>query len=164
MFKIGTAIVGLLMTTAGILGTSGPALAAATTETTTVTRTPVSEIAEPDCVAEPVLLTGYLQTTIHMTEGASGGTAVLTSAYQDFHGTGQVTGQEYRVVGTPFNNTIFHFSGDQTSVTNVTTANVIGQGQPSPGPVFRIHFTERVIENADGTETVLVEQFRSECA
>jgi hypothetical protein len=84
-------------------------------------------------------------------------TFVEASTYKAFQGTGQVTGQEYRIVGSPFGNTIVRSSGPfPVTQTYVTTANVIGQGQPDPGPAFQIHIREHFTVNADGDVTAEV--------
>ena len=91
-------------------------------------------------------------------------TFVEASTYKGLQGTGQVTGQEYRIVGSPFGNTILH-SGEPFPVTqtHVTTANVIGQGQPNPGPEFQIHIVEHFTVNANGDVTAEVVEFREQC-
>jgi hypothetical protein len=165
MLIIRAAIASAAVATACILGISGPALADATTQTTVI-RTPVSDTVSLICLDEPVLVTGYLRTTFHITQDASGGlTTVQTSTAQDLHGTGLTTGQQYRIVGPPFNNTISHSSGgsDVTTFTNEVVANVIGQGQPGPGPVARVRITEHVTVNANGDVTAEVSQFSQEC-
>jgi hypothetical protein len=165
MCKIRMAIVSTVAAIASIVGASGVASAAATPQTTVI-RTPVSDTVSLICVDEPVFVTGYLQTTVHITQNASGGfTVVQTSSAQDFHGTGQTTGQEYRIVGPPFNNTISHSTSGSpaTTFTNEVEASIIGQGQPNPGPVFHIRITEHVTVNANGDVTAEVSQFSSVC-
>jgi hypothetical protein len=132
---------------------------------TVVTRTPVSEVASLVCVSEPVLLTGVIQTTFHATQDAGGGvTFTQTSAYVDVVGIGQMTGQNYRVVGQPFGNLVF-LSGETFPITEarVTTALIIGQGPANPGPAFSIQILEKFTINANGTVTAEVVQIRQEC-
>jgi hypothetical protein len=143
----------------------GPAFGDATTQTTVV-RTPVSEIVTGlICVDDPVFLTGYLQTTFHITDNATGGlTIVQTSSAQDVHGTGLTTGQEYRTVGPPYNNTISYSSSGSSVATSTNEAegSIIGQGQPDPGPVFRIRITEHTTVNANGDVTAQISQYSEE--
>jgi hypothetical protein len=137
----------------------------ATTETL-VFRTPVSETVEGlACVDEPVFLTGEIQTVAHTRQDTAGGTHVVEiTTNVNLQGAGQVTGQVYRVVGSPFGNTSQHFTDPFPSTqTRVTTANVIRQGQPDPGLTFQIHILEHVTVNKDGEPTAVVTEFRERC-
>jgi hypothetical protein len=165
MLIIRRVIASVTVAAACILGVSGAAFAAVTTQTTVI-RIPVSDTVSVICIDEPVLVTGYLQTTVNITQDASGGlTTVQTSTSQNLHGTGLTTGQEYRLVGAPFNNTISHSSSDSGVITftNEAEANVIGQGQPASGPVARVRITEHVTVDANGNVTAVVSQGSQEC-
>lgn len=164
MRNIVRSVVGAAITTAGIVAATGLALAAETE--TVVTRTPIAETTTGlVCVEEPVFLEGEIQTTFHLTENSAGHvTFVQASTYKGLKGTGVLTGQKYRIVGTPFGNTIINSNGPfPLEQTRVTTANVIGQGQPNPGPVFRILILEHFTVNANGEVTAEVVEFREEC-
>ena len=162
MRNISRPVVGAALASAWVIATAGPSLAAAET---VVVRTPVSEIASLVCVDEPVLLSGEFQTTFHITENAAGHvTFVEVSTYKALEGAGQVTGQTYRVVGSPFGNTIINSNGPfPLETTRATTANIVGQGQPNPGLVFHIHILEHFTVNANGEVTAEVVEFREEC-
>jgi hypothetical protein len=152
-----------LSTGAWLVLTAAPGRAAATTETV-VTRTPVEEVVSLVCVDEPVLVSGYTQTTTHLTTDGNGGTVfVQASTFAALRGTGQVSGQTYQSVGQPFGAVLRSGGPFPVVETRATTANIIRVGQPDPGLAFRVHILEHVTVDANGTVTAEVVDFRAEC-
>ena len=109
---------------------------------------------------EIVDLSGPLHTLITFTINNNNASGVEHFQPQGISGTGETTGLKYQ--GTGVTSTSFKVSlqNGQATQTFINRFDIIGQG---PGNNFRIQETAHLTFNADGTVTVLFDNFRVEC-
>ena len=164
------ALIGILVTacgeepTAPVTATSDdtgrPALAAlAITDNVIV---PISLLAFIPCAnggaGEFVELTGNLHILSHITISNAGTVTIKTHFQpQGITGLGEVTGDKYQ--GTGVTQDILHLAFGET-YTLVNNFRMIGQG---PGNNFLVHETFHYTFNANGTLTVVHDNFSIEC-
>ena len=147
-------VVGLL------IGTAGPALAQATTKTTTLTMR-VSGVVNYGCVGEPLLIEGVAHGTSHQNTDATGGWGDIQ--FSSFAGSalGLTSGTRYRMFALQMDNQT-HVSENgavETTGLFIYRFTAVG-GQDS----FYSHVTYHLTRNANGEWTAEPVNTRTECA
>ena len=143
-----------------LMGTTGSALAQATTTTTTEKVPRTIEGVNP-CTGEPLLIEGVSHVVIHETTDASGGRTQIyfgafTGSARDLE-----SGTTYRAVNVQLDNQA-HFSADgATESTDVITIHFIALGKSQES--FYSQITHHSTINANGEVTATPLLVRSDC-
>ena len=153
-------ILALVITLALAAVTTAPANAQATTFIERVIE-PLDESIISPCTGEEVHFTGELHLTFHTTIDAGGGIhSKFTLVPHNVRGVGSDTGIQYQAVGGHRS----HFSADADSAplifTDTEMFNLVSQGGTDN---FQGKFTFHVTINANGVETVVVDQASERC-
>lgn len=109
---------------------------------------------------EIVDLSGPLHTLIALTINGNNFSEVLHFQPQGISGTGETTGAKYQATGLTEEHFTGSFQNGQFNQTFVNRFDIIGQG---PGNNFTVHETAHITINANGTVTVLFDNFGVEC-
>jgi|SRR5579864_2658227 len=109
---------------------------------------------------EMVDLSGPLHTLITLTINGNNFSEVMHFQPQGISGTGETTGAKYQATGVTEETTTGSFQNGQFKQTFVNRFDIIGQG---PGNNFSEHETAHITINANGTVTVLFDNFGIEC-
>ena len=109
---------------------------------------------------ETVDLSGNLHTLITETINGNNVSGVMHFQPQGVSGTGETTGLKYQATGVTSTSFKMSLQNGQANMTFVNRFDVIGQG---PGNNFTVHETAHITFNADGTITVMFDNFSIEC-
>jgi hypothetical protein len=111
-------------------------------------------------VGENVDLSGPLHTLISFTTNGSNVSGYFHFQPQGISGTGETTGAKYSATGVTRQSFKSSLQNGQANLTFVNNFRMIGQG---PGNNFLVHETLHITVNADGTLTVLHDNFTTDC-
>lgn len=109
---------------------------------------------------EIVDLSGNLHTLITETINGNNVSGVMHFQPQGVSGTGETTGLSYHATGVTQTSFKTSLQNGQANMTFINRFDVIGQG---PGNNFTVHETAHITFNADGTVTVVFDNFSVEC-
>ena len=109
---------------------------------------------------EIVDLSGSLHSLISETINGNNVSGVMHFQPQGISGTGETTGDKYYATGVTSTTFKTSLQNGQANMTFVNRFDIIGQG---PGNNFSVHETAHITFNADGTVTVLFDNFAVDC-
>ena len=109
---------------------------------------------------EVVDLNGPLHTLISFTIDGNNVSGYMHFQPQGISGTGETTGTKYQATGITKESFKSSLQNGQANLTFVNNFRIIGQG---PGNNFLMHETMHVTINADGTGTVIHDNFSFDC-
>ena len=127
-------------------------------------RTDISLIVFVPCadngVGENLNLSGPLHTLISFTMNGNNVSGYFHFQPQGISGTGETTGAKYTATGVTQQSFKSSLQNGQANFTFVNNFRMIGQG---PGNNFLVHETLHITMAADGTVTVVHDNFSIEC-
>ena len=136
----------------------------ATAEVVTNDRTDIQLIVFVPCAAsgvgENLDLSGPLHTLISFTINGNNASGYFHFQPQGISGTGETTGAKYAATGVTQQSFKSSLQNGQSNLTFVNNFRMIGQG---PGNNHLVHETMHITINADGTVTVVHDNFSIDC-
>ena len=119
---------------------------------------PVDESCFNDCTEEWVDFHGYVHEALKVTDDGNGGFHISNHInYRDVTGTGENSGDNYRVTGA-YNINVNLKAG--VEFTEVHNGQII---RPGKGGNFLVHFTYHMTANANGEVTSYVDNIEIKC-
>lgn len=109
---------------------------------------------------ETVDLSGPLHTLISLTINGKNVSGYFHFQPQGISGTGESTGDKYHATGVTSESFKTSLQNGQANMTFINNFRIIGQG---PGNNFLVHETFHLTINADGTLTVVHDNFSIDC-
>jgi hypothetical protein len=109
---------------------------------------------------EIVDLSGPLHTVISFSINGNNVSGKFNFQPQGISGTGETTGDKYQATGITQQTFKTSLQSGQVNLTFVNNFRIIGEG---PGNNFLVHETMHITINADGTLTVLHDNFSVDC-
>jgi len=147
-----------------LIALSGALTIPATAEVVTNDRTDIQLIVFVPCAAsgvgENLDLSGPLHTLISLTINGNNASGYFHFQPQGINGTGETTGAKYNATGVTQQSFKSSLQNRQSNLTFVNNFRMIGQG---PGNNYLVHETMHITINADGTVTVLHDNFSIDC-